>query len=206
MNRSVLTYGTAIDTTIVYSLTDMTRPSDPTVLVVDDEPDLANLYTAFLSSSYTVRTATSASEALERVDEDLDVALLDRRMPGISGDELLAKIRERDCSIKVAMLTAVEPDVDIIDMPFDDYKVKPVDQHELTGLVEALLERIAYDSRGQTYFRLASKKAALEMADNDRGEEYQTLLDDLNAVRAEMDEQLDKIGAEAAFKDLPSVS
>lgn len=184
----------------------MTRPSDPTVLVVDDEPDLANLYTAFLSSSYTVRTATSGSEALELIDDAVDVALLDRRMPGLSGDELLAKIRERDCSIKVAMLTAVEPDVDIVDMPFDDYKIKPVDQHELSGLVEALLERIAYDSRGERYFRLASKKAALEMAGNDSGEEYQSLVDELNAVRSEMDDRLDEIGAEAAFRDLPSVS
>lgn len=190
----------------MYSHSYMTRPSDPMVLVVDDEPDLANLYTAFLSSSYTVRTATNGSEALEHVDDDLDVALLDRRMPDIPGDELLERIRGRDCSIKVAMLSAVEPDVDIVDMPFDDYKVKPVDRHELLGLVETLLERIAYDSRSQEYFSLASKKAALEMADNDHGEAYQSLLDELDDVRAEMDDQLDEIGAEAAFKDLPSVS
>ncbi len=184
----------------------MSRPSDPTVLVVDDEPDLANLYTAFLSSSYTVRTATSGSAALDLIDDTVDVALLDRRMPGVSGDELLEKIRECDCSIKVAMLTAVEPDIDIVDMPFDDYKVKPVTRTELLALVEGLIERLTYDSRGQTYFRLAAKKAALEMAGNDSGEEYGSLVDELNAVRSEMDARLDEIGAEAAFKDLPGVS
>ena len=184
----------------------MSRPSDPTVLVVDDEPDLANLYTAFLSSSYTVRTATSGSAAVDLIDDTVDVALLDRRMPGVSGDEVLEKIRECDCSIKVAMLTAVEPDIDIVDMPFDDYKVKPVTRTELLALVEGLIERITYDSRGQTYFRLAAKKAALEMAGNDSGEEYGSLVDELNAVRSEMDARLDEIGTEAAFKDLPGVS
>jgi CheY-like chemotaxis protein len=67
----------------------MTRVDEGTVLVVDDEPQLAELYSMQLAEEYEVRTATGGPEALDLVDEEVDVALLDRRMPRMSGDELL---------------------------------------------------------------------------------------------------------------------
>jgi DNA-binding response OmpR family regulator len=174
-----------------------------TVLLVDDQPDLVSLYETFLSDRYAVRTATGGEDALEVIDETIDVALLDRRMPDMSGDEVLAEIRSRNLGVRTAMLTAVEPDVDIVDMPFDDYKVKPVDREDLIGLVEVLLERSTYDEQSQEFFSLASKKAALETRDNDHGEEYDRLVAELNERREEIDDTLDRVGAEAAFRDLP---
>jgi len=176
--------------------------SDPTVLVVDDESELVDLYEMFLAEEYDVRTATGGPEALRTVDETVDVALLDRRMPGMSGDEVLGKIRERALDVRVAMLTAVEPDVDIVDMPFDDYKVKPVDRSDLIGTVEVLLERASYDEQSQTFFSLASKKAALEVAGNDDTEEYEQLRAEMERRREEIDATLDRVGAEAAFREL----
>ena len=67
----------------------MTRVDEGTVLVVDDEPSLAELYSMQHAEEYEVRTATGGPEALDLVDEEVDVALLDRRMPRMSGDELL---------------------------------------------------------------------------------------------------------------------
>jgi len=177
-------------------------PGAATVLLVDDEPELLELYEMFLSAEYDVRTAEDGTEALEAIDGAVDVALLDRRMPGMTGDEVLAEIRDRGQDVRTAMLTAVEPDVDIVDMPFDDYRVKPVDRSDLIGIVEVLLERDAYDERSQEFFSLASKKAALEIADNDDTEEYERLAEELNARREEIDATLDRVGAEAAFKDL----
>ncbi len=58
----------------------------PSVLIAEDEPDLANLYTSRLEERYDVRTAYDGTEALEAIDGDIDVVLLDRRMPGLSGD------------------------------------------------------------------------------------------------------------------------
>jgi DNA-binding response OmpR family regulator len=181
----------------------MSSTDTVTVLLVDDEPELLDLYEVFLSERYDVRTATSGPEALEIVDESVDVALLDRRMPDMSGDEVLAEIRSRSLDIRTAMLTAVEPDVDIVDMPFDDYKVKPVDRDDLIGLVEVLSERATYDDQSQEFFSLASKKAALEVGDNDHTEEYAELKAELEERRKEIDATLDRVGAEAAFKDLP---
>ena len=113
----------------------MTRDPDATVLAVDDEPDLAELYRVYLDPAYDVRIATGGEEALDAMDETVDVVLLDRRMPDMSGHEVLDAIRGEGYDARVAMLTAVEPDVDIVEMPFDDYKTKPVTKEDLLTLV-----------------------------------------------------------------------
>jgi DNA-binding response OmpR family regulator len=184
-------------------MTDEIEP-DRTVLVVDDETSLADLYTTILETEYTVRTATSGSEALQKADDAVDVVLLDRRMPDMAGDEVLAELREQSLTAQVAMLTAVEPDVDIVEMPFDDYKVKPVDRSDLLGLVETLLERATYDEHSQEFFSLASKKASLEIAGKDDTEEYDQVSERMAEVRTRVDSSLDNVSAEAAFSDLLS--
>lgn len=169
----------------------------PLVLVVEDEPDLADLYAAWLDDEYRVRTAYGGQEALERLDEvDDDVAaiLLDRRMPGLSGDEVLSAVRERGIDCRVAMVTAVEPDFDILKMGFDDYLVKPVTSDTLKQTVAGLLRRGEYDTEMQELFSLTSKKAMLEteksateLADND---EYQRLTGRIDELRSQADESL----------------
>lgn len=68
-----------------------------------------------LHESCHVITAGTATEAIENFDDTVDVAFLDRRLPDASGDHVLEQIRARgDC--KVAMLTAIEPDFDIVDI------------------------------------------------------------------------------------------
>jgi len=173
-----------------------------TVLAVDDEADLAELYRVYLAPSYDVHVATSGEEALERIDETVDVVLLDRRMPDLSGHEVLAALREEGYDARVAMLTAVEPDTDIVDMPFDDYKTKPVTKEDLLTLVEVLLRRATYDERSQKFFALASKKAALEAAGNGGTEEYEELLDELHATREQVDDTLNLLSARDAFVEI----
>lgn len=117
----------------------------PTVLVVDDDESLVDLYVARLSGEYDVRTATDGRAALAAMDDDVDVVLLDRRMPNLSGDEVLRSVRERyDC--RVAMMTAVDPSLDIVDLPFDAYLKKPFGLGELTDTVEDLLVADADDA------------------------------------------------------------
>ena len=53
----------------------------PTVLVVDDERDLADLYAAWLEMEYEVVTAYGGEEAIDTMDRSVDVALVDRLMP-----------------------------------------------------------------------------------------------------------------------------
>ena len=107
----------------------------PTVLVVDDDRALADTCEYWLREEYDVRVAYGGRQALEQVDDDVDVVLLDRRMPDISGDDVLDEIDARGLDCRVAMMTAVAPDTDIVEMPFDEYLVKPVDEESVTETV-----------------------------------------------------------------------
>jgi DNA-binding response OmpR family regulator len=178
----------------------------PTVLVVEDEPDLADLYATWLDGEYAVRTAYGGRDALAAIDETVDVILLDRRMPDLPGDEVLSTVRDRGIDCRVAMVTAVEPDFDIVAMGFDDYLVKPVSKEALRGTVENLLRREEYADGVRELFSLASKKALLESekgpADLERSEEYQELAERLDALREDLDRTLESLGEEAGLTEL----
>ena len=170
-----------------------------TVLVVEDEAPLVDIYARWLEGSYRVRTAQNGEVALERLDEDVDVVLLDRLMPGMSGDEVLESIEELGLSPRVAMVTAVEPDFDIVRMGFDDYLTKPIDREELVRTVERLLARESFADLEREYYALVEKRAALQAAKSaeelDRSEEFadlrtrvETLRQELDAVMPELDD------------------
>ena len=169
----------------------------PLVLVVEDEPDLADLYATWLSVEYEVRTAYGGREAIELLDDVVDVILLDRRMPDLPGDEVLQVVRDRDLECRVAMVTAVEPDFDIIAMGFDDYLVKPVSKDDLRDTVDSLLLRDEYDEGIGELFSLASKKALLESEkgpeDLKTNDEYQHLTDRISDLRTNLDTTLQNL-------------
>ena len=180
--------------------------SSPTVLVVDDEAGITDLYAEWLSEDYEVRTAYNGEEALDHLDDTVEVVLLDRRMPDMSGDEVLGEIRDRGIDCRVAMVTAVDPDFDILDMGFDTYVVKPTTEDELYDTVETLLERAEYDERLQEYFSLSARRAALDankgQAELETSEEYADLQNRLAELQASLDDSFDELddeGFRAAF-------
>ncbi|MFB6151695.1 MAG: response regulator transcription factor [Haloarculaceae archaeon] len=140
----------------------VTSPNEPRVLVVDDNEPIADTYAAFLSERYAVETVYGGEDALEAVGPHVDVVLLDRRMPDLSGDEVLAEIHERALDCRVVVVTAVDPDFDVVDMPFDGYVVKPVGRAELLDVVDEMASRSAYDDEFRQFLALVSKKATLE--------------------------------------------
>ena len=176
----------------------------PIVLIVEDEPDLADLYSAWLREACTVRTAYNGAQALDAIDEEIDIVLVDRRMPGLSCDEVLETIRDRGLDTRVAMVTAVEPDFDIIGMGFDDYLVKPVSQRDLMETVDQLLLRSTYDDQMQEFFALASKKAVLDAqktnAELRASEEYARLEDRLAVLRAEIDDTVSELSDRNGYR------
>lgn len=142
----------------------MTAAGDePRVLIVDDEERVADVYRLRLRDRYDVTVVHSGEAALEAVDESYDVVLLDRRMPGMSGDRVVEKIRQRGLSPRVVMLTAVDPEFDIAEMDIDDYVVKPVDRAELRAVVERALTISAYNDRMQELSSLKLKRNVLEV-------------------------------------------
>ncbi|MBZ6493732.1 response regulator [Natrinema longum] len=178
----------------------------PSVLIVEDEPDLANLYAAWLEAECDVETSYDGTEALDAIDESIDVVLLDRRMPGLSGDTVLDTIRERGLDCRVAMVTAVEPDFDIIEMGFDDYLVKPVSKDELIAIIDQLLLRTSYDAQLQEFFALASKKALLDdqktEAERRSSQEYAELKDRLAVLRVQVNDTMQELLEQDGYRQL----
>ncbi|WP_267161861.1 HalX domain-containing protein [Halovenus salina] len=187
----------------------MSSSEPATVLVVDDEPDVADAYAAQLKGEYTVSTAYGGQEALDKMDDAVDVVLLDRRMPGISGDEVLEKIREREMHVRVAMVTAVDPDFDIIEMPFDDYVIKPVSRDDLFETIERLLTCSEYEEHLRRYYALTAKHATLvankpesELAESEAFDELEEQMDSIQQDLDETISSFDDADFEAAFRDL----
>jgi len=112
-----------------------------TVLIVDDERTLARSIKAFLTESgYNAEVAGTAEQALELLERlRPDVIFLDVRLPGMSGIELLQKIREFDPAVPVVIMTAfgtIEGAVDAVKRGAFDYLKKPVDLDELKLLAD----------------------------------------------------------------------
>lgn len=163
---------------------------DGRVMVVDDEPGLADLYAAWLAGAYEVETASNGDEALDAVDDGVDVVFLDRRMPGISGDEVLVELRKRDIDAAVALVTAVDADFDVLALPLDAYLEKPVERDALTAAVERLQPRPTYDEPLRRYFSLAARRDAVDAStrpeERQATEAYTELVSELEALRAEL--------------------
>jgi DNA-binding response OmpR family regulator len=129
----------------------------------------------------------------------------------MTGDEVLERIRERDLDCRVVMVTAVDPDFDIVDMPFDDYLTKPVMLEELRDAVERMRTREDYDEQMQDFFALSAKKATLEAQKDPvelrNNEEYEQLDQRVAHLREEADETVAEIGEtddfEAVFQEFP---
>lgn len=156
------------------------RAEGRVALVVDDEADVAEVFALWLTSAgWDVRTAHSVAEARTVMDDDVDVVLLDREMPGEMGDSFLAHIRETNSECRVAMVTAIEPDFDIAALGFDEYVTKPVSRDRLVGLIERLRARNTYSGRMREMLSTVSKLAALEaeysLEELEEHEEYQRL-------------------------------
>jgi CheY-like chemotaxis protein len=185
------------------------EPTDPVVLVVDDEEAVTEAYSLWVPDDCSVRTANDGEQALRAVDSDVDVALLDREMPGLSGGDVLDEIRERGFDCRVAMVTGVDPDFDIAEMPFDEYVTKPVSEDDVRETVERLLSVAALGERTREFFAVSRKVAALEAekpADElAAADTYQRLVARRDELDAELDaavDDLDHSDVKAAFRDL----
>lgn len=114
------------------------------VMIVDDEETICeSLMAWFMKDGYQVETATSGAEALKRVqDKRFDIYLLDVKMPGMDGIELLSKLKQHHPDALVIMITAhgsIETAVEAMKRGAMDYLCKPFDPDELSLLMERTL-------------------------------------------------------------------
>jgi two-component system, OmpR family, alkaline phosphatase synthesis response regulator PhoP len=116
------------------------------ILVIDDEPSILNLVTAYLNpEGYEVYTAMDGPSGLKAARAfKPDLVILDIMLPGMDGLELLSRLR-RESEVYVILLTAKTEETDKIvglSVGADDYLTKPFSPRELTARVKAALRRI----------------------------------------------------------------
>jgi len=130
----------------------------PRVLLVDDEKEVADAYALRLKAVADVTVTYGGAEALSTVDvsEPPDVILLDRHMPDQSGDDVLTELRDYDMKTRIVMVTAIDPGLGILDLPFDDYLCKPVEREDIRAAVDQQCQVLAYELLGE-YFEVESK-------------------------------------------------
>jgi len=189
--------------TVVKKGEDTTR-KDISVLIVEDDPSLLTLYRDYLSNKYDVDIAKTGKEAKNKAGPNTDIVLLDRRLPNHSGAEILHELRnDKEFSAKVAMLTGVAPTGDILELPIDDYKTKPIDHSEIHDLVRTLLLQRSYEIISQKFFRLNSKRSALKEAGNDKTDAYLQVTDEIERCQKKIEEIIKEINNDSIFRTFP---
>ena len=118
------------------------------ILIIDDEETIQESFIlALQGSEYSVETASTGEEGLEKIKERIpDLIFLDLKMPGISGIETLRQLRNINNDVPVYIVTALSPEYlkelnglkeDGIDF---DVCQKPLDRNEINSVVEAALK------------------------------------------------------------------
>lgn len=144
--------------------------SEINVLWVDDEIDLLKPHIIFLETrDYTVTTAQSGTEALEEIKKkNFDVVFLDENMPGLTGLETLAEIKEHDASVPVVMITKSEEEYimeEAIGSKIADYLIKPVNPHQILLSLKKNLDHSRLVSQKTTSnYQQEFRKIAMDMS------------------------------------------
>jgi len=137
----------------------------PTVLIVDDEANIRELVTLYLTAAgFTVESARDGLEAIEKVRALApDLVVLDIMLPGATGVEVTAQLREFS-RVPIVMLTARDSEMEkvaLLEAGADDYVVKPFSPPELIARVRAVLRRVSGDGAEVTGSAEVSEGAAV---------------------------------------------
>ena len=117
------------------------------ILVVDDEEHILELLEYNLvQEGYEVITADTGEKALKKLEEDVDICLLDWMLPGITGIDVLKRIRRstKHSTLPIILLTAKGDEISKVvglEIGADDYITKPFGIHELFARIKAVLRR-----------------------------------------------------------------
>jgi len=177
-----------------------------TVVVVEDESRLRELYADWLEPLYDVTAVGTGTDALAAIGPDTDVVLLDRDLPDINGWRVLEELEDGAFDGKVAVVTGREPTTGIASVPIDDYLVKPVSRQALLTSVDSLLARRSYAELVDRYFELTAKLGVLERTqETDALAEdaaYKQLVSDHEALAARLEARRETLAADGEYDKL----
>ena len=128
---------------------DATRAIRPAILVVDDDPGLRESFRLILEDEYEVLDVPDGAQALDIVRSyQVDLVLLDIRLPGMDGLEVLERIKALDDQLDVILVTAVKTvrtAVSAMKLGALDYLTKPFDEEEVLTVIRRALEKRALE-------------------------------------------------------------
>ncbi len=140
------------------------------ILWVDDEIDLLKPHILFLEKkNYAVTTCNNGRDAVDLFsEENFDIVFLDENMPGMSGLETLAEIKEKKSSIPVIMITKSEEEYimeEAIGSKIADYLIKPVNPNQILLSLKKNLDHSRLVSEKTTLdYQKEFRKIAMDMA------------------------------------------
>ncbi|MCB0456440.1 MAG: bifunctional response regulator/alkaline phosphatase family protein, partial [Flavobacteriaceae bacterium] len=164
------------------------------VLWVDDEIDLLKPHILFLENrNYKVTTAQSGSEALEEIHkENFDIIFLDENMPGLTGLETLAEIKELKDSVPVIMITKSEEEhimEEAIGSKIADYLIKPVNPNQILLSLKKNLDHSRLISQKTTSsYQQEFRKISMDMSMVNSAKEWADLYQKLVYWELELEE------------------
>ncbi|MBN8694483.1 MAG: bifunctional response regulator/alkaline phosphatase family protein [Bacteroidetes bacterium] len=170
-----------------------------TILWADDEMELLKPHILFLNNKgYDVITAVSGDEALDIVKENrgIDAVLLDENMPGLSGLETLAKIKQLRADLPVIMITKSEEEHimdDAIGGKIADYLIKPVNPNQIIlSLKKTLDNKRLVSEKTNTEYRKEFGQIGMTLSDNLKWSEWVDVFKKIVYWELEMDKAQDK--------------
>ncbi|MFB6185572.1 MAG: response regulator transcription factor [Halobacteriaceae archaeon] len=173
------------------------------VLIVEDDDELANLYKDWLPNEFSAGVVNTGTQFREKIDDTIDVILMDRRLPDMTGDKLVSNVRSSDITCSVVMVSSVSPDGDIIGVDIDDYVTKPVSQEKLLRVLKKVFNRHQYNRQLQFYVALLTKRVRLDAENKHIDETVRSILDDkIGAVERQLNQPVEKLN----FNDVIAVS
>ena len=142
---------------------------EPVILLVEDEPDIADLLSLHLSDlGYRIDAVADGALGLQKaLAESYALIILDLMLPGMSGTEVCKQLRERERTTPILMLTAKSEERDKVlglNLGADDYVTKPFSIRELLARVRALLRRVELDQPEEAPAELAFGELVIEPA------------------------------------------
>ena len=184
---------------------------DPmTILVAEDNADCRELYSIWLGEEHAVELVADGTAALDALGPAVDILFLDRDMPGHTGTEVAREVAELPHDPYVVMVSSMDPEFDIAEVPIDRYVQKPVDEPTLAAVIEQCRAQEEYRTALDDFFSLTVRLASMaaETPDDELADsaEYERLKRRVAQKRAEVDSALapDRVDWSLAFKTCPN--
>lgn len=113
-------------------------PPEPTVVLAEDDDELRSTLALWLrDGAWEVREAPNGEAALAEVDASVDALVLDRRMPELSGPEVVDRLGDTAFGGVVVAMSAYKPDSHLDETDVADYIIKPLDRETLLTTLRA---------------------------------------------------------------------